>query len=678
MQKRNASLLKFQERLIKAAMQSPQREAMNLMGIIYSNLREFVEVRMPMDDDFEGSLDAFIDTLDLFDYALRMKFSNLYMNQFQNSMSKINTFTELCYAYKQSSNGDGIFHDGLYIHPWRLIQDFAFNLDLETLQVTDTDLTADNAALELLVQYQENAQVLAKHIPLTLKGSRQKISVPPYLVRSEDLAVEVVSDWINNQSTTFDNVIRFQPRFYTDTDDTFENFKVESVMDRSATISFVNPLFIHFDRVASFILSHSEDDMRLHYSTIPNFYGLRMGAYIQGNTNSLLLRTPYISDNDNVSMVIEHIMDALNINLAQLDVVDKWLNAPTLDQSDKILEEFRERISEPQYIKPVRYAFMSIYRTDHDMYHGSNYRFILLMAMMLGNRCHVFIEARAREDEKNNLKLAEVLRKLGATIHVQSYGFNMKVHAKVWHFYVRDRNMDTKLVTVFSTGNFVESAQKGFADTIVIRTDKINESSSTYRTSPLNKELGKYLDYVYFPNRFDPEYHNESNDFIWYPGDVSKRLEELIRYSHKGNFIWIKCNHITDPKIIKLLRDAVKRGVMVRILVRTTCTIPHSLLRGNFNENIAARSIVGRYLEHDRYYIFGEINPDRYYPTEELDAYVTTNAYISSADLMPRNLHNRVEFMYQDAFTKMELPKIFFEMYNKETNAEEGYFNISL
>lgn len=673
MQSRNKSLLKFQERLIKAAMQSPPCEAMNLMGIIYSNLEEFIHVRIPMDGDIEGCIDALIDTLDLFDYALRMKFPTLYMAQIMPIISKLSSFEDIETLYSTMvDNKLGCFINGLFYHRTFIANELAFNLNDAYLRF---NLTKEQA--EKLDEYKCAAFRYTQQTPFIITGSRLHVSVPPYLVRSEDIAVDVVNNWIHDQSQSYDCRITFEHhhRDLGSGDLDFNNFQVESITDKNVIISFINPLFIHFDQVAKMIISNTENRNALVYNDdIPPFYGIYYGSHFNSNhkPGRALLRTPFaLKDSNDCNMVIDTVLNALNRRYPILDYIPEYQAAETQDEKNRIVERIREGNRSSGYT--ITSAYMSIYRTDHAA-DKANVEFLMLMAIMLQERCHIFIEARARDDEENNVNLAKILRELGATIHVQSYSFGYKVHAKIWHFHMLNPNGTDFDVDVYSTGNFVSSAQNGFSDTIIVDRHFIEKSS-------LAVNFSRYLDYLYYPNQFvdKSEGYFTNTKFIWKPGDLRQRLYDLIHYSDRGQFIWIKCNHITDKQIIKELKAAAKRGVFIRLIVRTTCTIGHSAFRVNgIRQNFAARSIVGRYLEHDRWFIFGNLTSTPGLLSEDPIEYTPTHAYISSADLMPRNLDERVEFMYENEDTLKIIPPLFVDMYCKQTSAEQGYFNITL
>ena len=121
-----------------------------------------------------------------------------------------------------------------------------------------------------------------------------------------------------------------------------------------------------------------------------------------------------------------------------------------------------------------------------------------------------------------------------------------------------------------------------------------------------------------------------NSSFEW----LLKKIDSEISFAKKNkpSGIWIKCNAIVDTKLIEKLYEASKAGVKIHLFVRGICCLKPNVK--GLSENIIVQSIIGRFLEHGRIYVFsngGKFQSDQ------------NDVYISSADMMPRNLYTRVE-----------------------------------
>lgn len=224
-----------------------------------------------------------------------------------------------------------------------------------------------------------------------------------------------------------------------------------------------------------------------------------------------------------------------------------------------------------------------------------------------GKKVFVSIELLARFDEQNNIEHAEMLTEAGAAV---GYGVPpMKVHAKMLYIKRKDG-----AIAAFSTGNFNESTGRLYVDSLLMTADP-----------RLTRECAAVFQYLEQAVRTRTLSAPKFKHLLVSPFNAREALSKLIaREKAKGEdgYIFIKTNHLTDAKIIKKLREAADAGVRMDLVVRTTyAMLPH--------ENIRAISILDRYLEHQRAYIFGK-GADR-------------RVFMSSADLMERNLDWRVE-----------------------------------
>ena len=228
-----------------------------------------------------------------------------------------------------------------------------------------------------------------------------------------------------------------------------------------------------------------------------------------------------------------------------------------------------------------------------------------------GKDVTVFIELRARFDEQNNIDWSERLEDAGCTVF---YGFeNYKIHSKICLITRRERG-EIQYITQVGTGNYNEKTAEQYTD-----------------VSLLTADPGIGQDAVeFFKNMSIGELDGEYKHLLVSPYSLKRTVLRLMDEEiAKGPFgrMKFKINSLTDIDIIEKLREASRAGVHIDMVVRGICCILPGI--PGETDNIHIVSIVGRFLEHSRIYIFGEG------PSEKM--------YISSADFMTRNTQRRVE-----------------------------------
>jgi len=235
----------------------------------------------------------------------------------------------------------------------------------------------------------------------------------------------------------------------------------------------------------------------------------------------------------------------------------------------------------------------------------------LCLAAENGKEVDVLIELKARFDEQNNIDYSEKLMDAGCTV---MYGFeDYKVHSKIC-LISRMRNRELSHVALIATGNFNENTARQYTDLayLTARPGIVRDTVSFFQNMMVGKLDGAY--------RY----------LLVSPVSLKQTVIELIeRETDKGEMGRITCklNSITDEEVIEKLQEASAAGVRINLIIRgITCILPG--VSGK-TENIHIRSIVGRYLEHSRIYLFGSGQDEK--------------LYISSADFMTRNTERRVE-----------------------------------
>ena len=245
----------------------------------------------------------------------------------------------------------------------------------------------------------------------------------------------------------------------------------------------------------------------------------------------------------------------------------------------------------------------------------------LILAAENGKAVTALIEIKARFDEEANIQLARSLEKAGVQI---VYGFaKYKTHAKSSLILRREQGKIQTYIHL-GTGNYHPVNAKIYTDLSLFSSDK-----------KLASDVEKFYNYVtgYAKPR-------NLNKISISPINLRKTLNELIdneilnSKKGKNGEIWAKMNSLVDPDIIDKLYEASKAGVKIYLFVRGVCCLRPGLK--NISENIIVKSIIGRFLEHSRIYCFanGKSMPSR-----------EAKVFISSADLMPRNLNRRVELL---------------------------------
>ena len=235
----------------------------------------------------------------------------------------------------------------------------------------------------------------------------------------------------------------------------------------------------------------------------------------------------------------------------------------------------------------------------------------LLTAKENGKDVVVLIELKARFDENNNIKYSEMLQEAGCSVY---YGFeDYKVHSKICLITYRQSHNIKHLIHV-ATGNYNEKTARLYTDLGLITKDPFiaNDANNFFQNMATGNLEGHYDHLLVAPNSFKTVLVN--------------LIDKEIKKGTDG-YICFKINSLSDNMIIEKLKEASMAGVKVELIVRgIICLLPRIPQK---TENIKAISVVGRFLEHSRVYIFAKGK----------DAKV----YISSADMMSRNLDHRVE-----------------------------------
>ncbi len=256
----------------------------------------------------------------------------------------------------------------------------------------------------------------------------------------------------------------------------------------------------------------------------------------------------------------------------------------------------------------------------------------LMNAVRNGKKVTTVVELQARFDEEANILWGNKLTEEGVKV---IYGVpGLKVHSKLC-LITRIKNDITQRYAAVGTGNFNEDTARIYTDHLLLTTNK-----------KITNEVFKAFNFFNVNYRKDNYYHLVLSPFF-FRNKMILLIDNEIRNAKAGKkaYIYLKLNNITDIEIINQLYEASKAGVVIRLIVRGMFSIVTGLK--DLSENIKAVGIVDRFLEHTRFMIF--CNDD----DEE--------CFISSADLMTRNLDHRIEVTCPvfDKNLKNDLKKIF-------------------
>ena len=271
------------------------------------------------------------------------------------------------------------------------------------------------------------------------------------------------------------------------------------------------------------------------------------------------------------------------------------------------MDPFLRMIKEAAYDPTVLTIRITIYRL------AKKARLVeyLCAAAENGKEVTVLIELRARFDEQNNIDWSERLEEAGCRV---IYGFEgYKVHSKICLITYRNRN-NIEYITQVGTGNYNEKTATMYTDVSLITADKgIGEDAAVFfKNMSIGNLNGSYQHIIVSPTSLKPK--------------VLSLMDEEIKKGTNGRII-MKMNSVTDVDFIQKVSEASNAGVKVDLIVRGICCILPGVK--GYTENLRVTSIVGRYLEHPRIFLFGT-GADQ-------------QIYIGSADMMTRNTEKRVE-----------------------------------
>ena len=299
-----------------------------------------------------------------------------------------------------------------------------------------------------------------------------------------------------------------------------------------------------------------------------------------------------------------------------------------------VVKFLREAALDPK-VKTIK---ITIYRLAQISHVASS----LINAAKNGKKVTVSIELRARFDEEANIEYAEQMQEEGVKMLFGVPG--LKVHSKIC-VVEREEGKKIRRYGFVSTGNFNESTAKVYTDFTLLTANQklLKDVNKVFDFFEVNYKIYRYKHIITSPH------YTQTKLFAL----IDKEIENAK--AGKQAFIKLKMNSMSSYKMVDKLYEASNNGVKIQMIVRGICCLVPGIK--GMSENIEVISIVDKFLEHTRLYIFANDNDP--------------NIFISSADWMTRNLDNRVEVTcpIYDEDIKRELQDIFEIYWNDNAKA---------
>lgn len=293
---------------------------------------------------------------------------------------------------------------------------------------------------------------------------------------------------------------------------------------------------------------------------------------------------------------------------SQVKAKDILLSYPFESMTSSFIRLLEESAADPR----VTSIKITLYRLARN----SKVISALCTAAENGKEVLVMIELRARFDEANNIEWSKILQKAGVTVIYGPEEF--KAHSKLLLITRKGQGGNFDYVTQIGTGNYNEKTAAIYTDLMLMTADRdiAADAEAVFESLKKGVFVEKTRKLLVSPHALRPQ--------------VLEMMDEQINIAKNGGngYIAAKVNSLNDMTIIMKLVEASRAGVKVELVIRGICC----LIAGveGHTENITVRSIVGRFLEHSRIFIFGREDSEQ-------------KIYIGSADYMSRNTVRRVE-----------------------------------
>ncbi len=335
---------------------------------------------------------------------------------------------------------------------------------------------------------------------------------------------------------------------------------------------------------------------------IPGFLNLGDLMYFYNLSDTAKLKFPIIPTKNKLS---EYSLDKIFQLIRKGDII---FHHPY--DSFQAVEDLLKFASEDPKVLAIK---MTLYRTSGD----SPIIQYLKQAAENGKQVTVLVELKARFDEERNIIWAQRLEDSG--VHVVYGIIGLKIHCKVLLILRRETDKLKRYVHL-STGNYNSSTAKYYTD-LSLFTNNVS----------ITEDIGTLFNALTSSAKM-PKLTTISAAPLYLRDDILNLIWNEIENAKQGKpaYIFLKMNSLVDRELILALYEASSQGIKVDLVIRGICCLVPGL--PGVSENIVVRSIIGRFLEHSRIYIFHNSGKPK--------------VYLSSADCMPRNFFKRIEVMF--------------------------------
>ncbi|MBU5668793.1 polyphosphate kinase 1 [Peptoniphilus sp. MSJ-1] len=610
-QNREISWLKFNERVLVEAMEEhvPPLERLKFVSIFVSNLDEFFMVRVGSLHDLSQLKKEVVDnktgmTASEQIDAILAELPAMYRKKdaiYKDVMDHLNEYSIRCLSYEELDNEQKKFVEDFYMK----------SIDqLVSPQIVDLNHPfpfLENNKLYAFVELEKDKEKVFGIVPV-------RNTYPDYImlpgeniefILMEEIILNQINQIFKEYKVVSKNIIKITRNTdFVDDRDTWEEFDdyqayMKTILKKRKRLNVVR--LESQDKLSKqslkFLLNKLELDEKAYFeinSPLNMKYVFSLIGDMPNATKSILLHDELIQyDPEKYSKsVIEDIRRK-----------DRLLSYP-YESMETFISLLREAANDPE-CKSIK---ITIYRLAKD----SKVVRYLQEAAQNGKEVTVFVELKARFDEESNIHYANLLYEEGCNI---IYGFNKyKTHSKICLITFRNpKTGHLNYITQIGTGNYNESTAKQYTDfSLMTADDQIGlDATDFFKNMSLGNLDGKYMHLLQSPTSLKT--------------GLMHHVENEIKKGEDG-YILCKFNSLTDKDFIDKFVEASQKGVKIDLIIRgISCLIPG--IEG-YSDNIRIISIVGRFLEHPRVYVFGK------------DAHTM---YISSADLMTRNTEKRVE-----------------------------------